>query len=392
MKKLILIFEVLVLFFLTSCVYSQIPGYMLVAKNFDHPKFTGNYVTFDIYLIHTDTTRFEYVGGEFYFDFYSPVANGGVLSYEILNDNGSQLPPNLRPQSPKVYFNTGDTSQLGLSLNMFPDPGRGFIIPQNSQGIKIIRMLLYTSVPSMLVRIDPPLDIHKIDLRLRWRNTPDLPATKLYANIDGAVTDISNPSIYSIDSAGLRIYPVEMISFNHSINKNKVLLNWVTASEINNSGFEIHRKLSSSEEWVYSGFVEGNGTVNSPNYYSFSEMINSGNYRYRLKQIDYNGNFEFFNLQSEVLIGLPSDFELHQNYPNPFNPTTNLEFEISELGFVSLKIYNALGVEVAVLVNEIKPAGYYSFQFDGANLPSGIYYYRLESGDFSQVKKMTLLK
>ncbi|MEZ4821901.1 MAG: T9SS type A sorting domain-containing protein [Ignavibacteria bacterium] len=89
---------------------------------------------------------------------------------------------------------------------------------------------------------------------------------------------------------------------------------------------------------------------------------------------------------------VPEEFKLYQNYPNPFNPTTNLEFGISELGLVSLKVYNALGIEVAVLVNENKPAGKYSVQFDGANYPSGIYYYKLESGDFSEVRKMILLK
>ena len=89
---------------------------------------------------------------------------------------------------------------------------------------------------------------------------------------------------------------------------------------------------------------------------------------------------------------VPEEFKLYQNYPNPFNPTTNLEFGISELGLVSLKVYNALGIEVAVLVNENKPAGKYSVQFDGANYPSGIYYYKLESGDFSEVRKMILIK
>ncbi len=110
------------------------------------------------------------------------------------------------------------------------------------------------------------------------------------------------------------------------------------------------------------------------------------------------GSFDMITIKYSIItnsnynISEVIDFNLHQNFPNPFNPSTNLEFGISELGFVTLKVYNALGVEVAVLVNENKPAGNYSVQFDGANYPSGIYYYKLESGDFSEVKKMILLK
>ncbi len=87
-----------------------------------------------------------------------------------------------------------------------------------------------------------------------------------------------------------------------------------------------------------------------------------------------------------------SSFSLSQNYPNPFNPTTNLEFSISELGFVTLKIYDMTGKEIRTLVNEVKPAGRYSVVFDGSNLSSGIYYYKIESGTFSQVKRMMLVK
>ena len=89
---------------------------------------------------------------------------------------------------------------------------------------------------------------------------------------------------------------------------------------------------------------------------------------------------------------VPEKFTLYQNYPNPFNPTTNLEFGILELGFVSLKVYNSLGVEVAVLVNENLSAGNFSVKFDGANFPSGIYYYKLEAGNSTEVRKMILLK
>ena len=89
---------------------------------------------------------------------------------------------------------------------------------------------------------------------------------------------------------------------------------------------------------------------------------------------------------------IASDYKLYQNYPNPFNPSTNLEFVISKLGFVSLKVYNSLGIEVADLVNENKPAGRYSVSFDGSNLSSGVYFYKLEAGAFTETRQMILLK
>lgn len=95
---------------------------------------------------------------------------------------------------------------------------------------------------------------------------------------------------------------------------------------------------------------------------------------------------------NDEVVSVPNEYSLSQNYPNPFNPTTNLEFGISELGFVKLKIYDMLGKEIKTLVNETKPAGKYTVTFDGSNLPSGIYFYKIEAGDFTQVKKMMLIK
>jgi ligand-binding sensor domain-containing protein len=89
---------------------------------------------------------------------------------------------------------------------------------------------------------------------------------------------------------------------------------------------------------------------------------------------------------------IPSSFSLSQNYPNPFNPATNLEFEIPDPGFVSLKIYDLLGKEVVTLVNEKLNPGTYRFEFEADNLTSGVYFYRLTSGDFADTKRMMLIK
>ena len=152
-----------------------------------------------------------------------------------------------------------------------------------------------------------------------------------------------------------------------------------------------------NEKWSKVGFVNGNGTTNNTSNYTFIDKnLQSGKYKYRLKQIDFNGNFKYYELSNEVTIGIPDKFYLSQNYPNPFNPATNLGFGISSaaggLGYVSLKVYDSQGKEVATLVNENKAPGYYNLQFDGSKLSSGVYYYRLESKGFSQTKRMMLLK
>lgn len=187
--------------------------------------------------------------------------------------------------------------------------------------------------------------------------------------------------------------PVELSSFSSVINRNNVKLNWSTASEINNSGFDIERKNTNSIEWTKIGNVIGNGTTNEVMNYSFSDLkLHSGTYNYRLKQIDYNGNYEYFNLSNEVNIGTPSGFYVSQNYPNPFNPTTRIDYDLPEDGFVNIVLYNAVGKEVSVITNEFKPAGFHTLQINGSELSSGIYFYRITSGDFTATKKMQLIK
>ena len=202
--------------------------------------------------------------------------------------------------------------------------------------------------------------------------------------------------------------PIELASFTSFVSGRDVTLNWSTSNELNNSGFDIERAVDNGQKiidngqliidsWVKVGFVEGNGTTNEPKQYTFTDKnLPTGNYKYRLRQIDFNGNFEYFELDGAVSIGIPEKFSLSQNYPNPFNPVTNLEFGISELGFVSLKIYDAVGREVVTLVNENLMPGFYSVKFDASYLSSGVYFYRLSaagrSGEFSVTKRMLLVK
>ena len=190
--------------------------------------------------------------------------------------------------------------------------------------------------------------------------------------------------------------PVELAAFTSSVNKMNVNLNWSTSSENNNSGFEIERYALNDQgiiDWTKTGSVRGFGNSNTTQIYYFEDRnLSSGKYKYRLKQIDFNGNFKYYELTGEAVIGVPDKFYLSQNYPNPFNPVTHLEFGISNAGFVSLKVYDVLGNEVAALVNENKPAGYYSVDFSGEKYASGIYYYRLRTNGYIETKKMLLVK
>jgi len=208
-----------------------------------------------------------------------------------------------------------------------------------------------------------------------------------------AWSNFSNAAIVEI------IIPIELASFTSLINENAVTLNWQTETETNNQGFEIERKevLSpqssvSKEEWNVLGFVNGNGTTTEPQSYSFVDRnLEAGKYNYRLKQIDFDGTFEYSNV-IEVEIAVPLQFSLEQNYPNPFNPSTSIQYAIASKQFVTLKVYDVLGKEIATLVNEEKPAGNYEVKFDASKLASGIYYYQLRAGEFVETKKMTLLK
>jgi hypothetical protein len=199
---------------------------------------------------------------------------------------------------------------------------------------------------------------------------------------------------------------VELTSFTVKSQRFNAELQWGTATEVNNYGFEIERKMigstaagsnapaSTAASWTKSGFVEGHGTSDSPNKYSFTDKnVPAGKYQYRLKQIDRNGAFKYSQTVEVTVGAAPLVFQLSQNYPNPFNPSTTIEFTIPSDGMTTLKIYNAIGQEVATLVNEVLEAGvYHQKQFNAGNLSSGVYFARLVSGSKVQVKKLMLLK
>jgi hypothetical protein len=185
--------------------------------------------------------------------------------------------------------------------------------------------------------------------------------------------------------------PVELTSFTASANGKEVLLNWSTATEINNQGFEVQRKFGMSD-FVTVGSFKGHGTTTYTNNYTYiDKLTNAGKYFYRLKQIDYGGKYEY-SQTVEINWSPFTTYKLEQNYPNPFNPTTTIGFGIKEKGNVRLSILNILGEEIRVLLNEEKEAGYHSIEFNASDLTSGVYFYRIQTGNFIDTKKMILLK
>ena len=281
MKKIFL----LMLFILfTNSIYAQTqPTYTLTAKNVNRD--APDSIYFDIYLLHTNSgsTNFEYSLGQYFFTFNPGIANGGNLTYRIID---SELPVGARPRNPTVFNN-----ELRLATNSVLGAGNGPAISNTGQGTLIVRMSLKTSSSSFA---------SNQFLNLRWKNLPGgNPYTKVFAYVGTINTEVTAPDNHIIDDP-----------------------------------------LSVSQ------------------------------------------------ISSEV----PERFNLKQNYPNPFNPSTKINFSVSKNGFVSLKVYDVSGKEIANLVSENLTPGEYEYVFSGREFNSGVYFYVLRSEEFTDTKRMVLIK
>lgn len=362
---------------ITCSLFAQNPTYLLECTNQWPDAFSVmNEIEWDVDLTWTNpdvAPEFEYAGGQYFFDIPSSFAAGGTLTMISV---GSDLPIGMQPRNPTVYTSTNPW-QLRWAVNVFPGAGNGYNFPAYSP-ITILRIRLETSA-SMFSGSG-----------LAWRNAPSIPSTKIFAYVGSTNTEVTTPSTHLINLQIL--YPVELVYFSAVSDRNNVTLNWTTVEEINNQGFDVERSVAGSSAWVKVGFVPGNGTSTESETYSFKDIVTAGKFNYRLKQIDFNGNFEYFDLPEAVTIGVPDKFFVDQNYPNPFNPLTTIAYGTPQSGNVTLKIFDMTGREIKTLVNEYKDADYYVAKFDGSSLASGTYIYRIESGTFVSAKKMVLLK
>ena len=195
--------------------------------------------------------------------------------------------------------------------------------------------------------------------------------------------------------------PVDIMRFGVKEKPSGPELRWTTATEVDNYGFEIERTPlpesalieDGTKGWGQVGFVKGNGTSNAPTEYSFTDKnLSAGRYAYRLKQIDRDGQFKYSKEIAVDISNTPNEFGLTQNYPNTFNAATVISYQLAVNSHVTLKVYDALGREAAILVNEEKEAGKSSVQWDASRYPSGVYYYTLQAGEHRDARRMMLLK
>lgn len=187
--------------------------------------------------------------------------------------------------------------------------------------------------------------------------------------------------------------PVELTSFTGTAVNGKVLLNWATATEMNNKGFEVERRAAGAA-WQNIGYVQGNGTTTEPRQYSFTDasLTKDGDYEYRLKQVDHSGDFEYSKVISVNVSVTPENFVLYQNYPNPFNPSTQISYSLPTGSYVKLVLYDVIGNVAGYIYDGYQDAGHHSVNYDASHLTNGVYYYQITAGDFRAVKKLILMK
>jgi len=322
------------------------------------------------------------------------------------------------------------TSGLSTGLRLAPDyPSVELVMPAGSN--TYTQVFFGDVITSPVVITGAGVDSNQTGYKLEFFSIDPITATNLssYSNgyVAGQLAFIANTLNCSFDSARtlarakgsengvLDFYngfgevqpeyiitnplPVELTSFTAKVVGKNIMLNWQTSTEINNFGFEIHRQTR-NKVWENIGFVNGNGNSNSPKEYSFMDKnpAESGEIKYRLKQIDNDGQFEY----SEIISIKYSidNFEIYQNYPNPFNPSTTISWQSTIEGNVSIKIYDILGNEVAEILNEFKSAGIQEIKFETTSmnnrLTSGVYIYKIEIKNnellYTMINKMTLLK
>ncbi len=197
-----------------------------------------------------------------------------------------------------------------------------------------------------------------------------------------------------IEFFGLNPIPVELTSFNADVDENGITLKWATATESNNSGFDVERS-SNNIRFDKIGSVKGNGTTSEVQQYSYKDAditTGKGKAYYRLKQVDFDGSSSYSDVITVDYSIIPVEFSLSQNYPNPFNPTTTIKFGVPKEVKVVLKIYDILGKEIATIVNQKMEPGYYQYEWNGTAFASGVYFYRLDAGSFVKIKKMVLIR
>jgi hypothetical protein len=361
MKKIILIITML---FLTNSMINAQTGEVSITTVND-----GTNIDISVFIRRTGGVSWNMGEGSFVFNFNTSAVN--ISGATILTRGQWDGTNNSNYGSMFTAPYGGVARSLETTLNLNP----GGVVPTTATLVGVLRM---------------PITNAAANHNITWHTT--FSAIQTDGSDEVTLTFVNPPNTP---------LPVELVNFTGNTDRNNVKLSWATVSEINNSGFDIERKPVNApvEIWSKIGNVNGYGNSTEQKNYSYNDNgLQTGKYAYRLKQIDYNGNFEYFNLSSEIEVGVPKEFSLSQNYPNPFNPTTKIDYDIPFDSRINLKVYDMTGKEIASLVNNnFQNAGYYTVQLNGANMASGIYFFRIiaqstNGKDFVMTKKMVLMK
>lgn len=346
-------------------------------------------------------------------DIYFPVGSSGQFRQAIIKYTTASSGGRLKVSGYET--NPGSTNTINIT-----ELGTGYVLDRYSQEAwwKITTSDVTGGIYNISVLADvisgvSSTNFNKLRVLKRTNSTSEWTLTGTHSDATGSSTHplVKRTGLSGFSEFGIGGYsvdgnvlnnaplPIQLSSFTSSPKERNVNLDWVTASEINNAGFEIQRTEAKVQNSGFSkiGFVSGKGTVNTPTHYTFEDKkLQTGKYNYRLKQIDANGNFEYYALNGDVEIGVPNKFNISQNYPNPFNPITKIDFDLPFDSKVNIVLYDMTGREVKTLVNESRTAGYHTVQFNASDLSSGMYFYRIitksSDKDFIATKKMALVK
>ena len=279
---------------------------------------------------------------------------------------------------------------------------RGHTIQRSNGSEGIARYFDIT--PTNNSRLDATLVFHYDDTELNGSAELDL---RLFRSTDGGASwdeegglpnaTANTVTLGRIDAfsrwtlAGSGLLPVELVSFEAQADGLDVILSWQTASETNNAGFEV--QVKDAEDWAVLGFIEGHGTTLEPQSYTYrAEALLAGRHTFRLKQIDYDGAFEF-SPQVEVALELPTAFLLTPPYPNPFNPQAQFSLMVKRQQQVVVAVYDALGRQVRLLYDGTMGSEQaQAMVFEADDLPSGLYLIRAIGEAFVATQTVMLVR
>jgi hypothetical protein len=248
-------------------------------------------------------------------------------------------------------------------------------------------------------------------LLYRSGTSGDFSSAATGASISGDAVSFTSVSLadgyYALGAQSDASLPVELTSFEVlDTRANGITLHWITESEINNLGFILDRRTPTIDWIEIASFVthtelQGQGSVSHQTIYTYSDntVTDDETYDYRIADVDYDGNKEYHSMTVMGVspASIPSTYVLHQNYPNPFNPITTLSYGLQEDALVNITIYDMMGRQTRTLINNQQAAGYKSIQWNATNdagqpVSAGLYFYTIQAGDYSQTRKMVLLK